>query len=95
MKQIYSVLIGGKAGEGVKKTAQVIAHVLMQRGWHVFQQDDYQSLIKGGHNFSTVSFSSSQVHSGYNKADLVISFDQRSLDKHWDNITEQSPASIH
>ena len=95
MKQIYSVLIGGKAGEGVKKTAQVIAHVLMQRGWHVFQQDDYQSLIKGGHNFSTVSFSSSHVHSGYNKADLVISFDQRSLDKHWDNITEQTPASIH
>ncbi|HNQ44185.1 MAG TPA: 2-oxoacid:acceptor oxidoreductase family protein, partial [Candidatus Cloacimonadota bacterium] len=51
----FTVLIGGKAGDGVKKAAQVVAHCLMELGRHVFQMDDYQSVIKGGHNFSIVS----------------------------------------
>ncbi len=95
MSEVYSVLIGGKAGEGIKKSAQVIASALMQHGWLVFQQDDYQSVIKGGHNFSTVGYSKEPVYNGYNKADLLISFDQRSLETHWQDTLEAPNQSIH
>ncbi|MCD8480966.1 MAG: 2-oxoacid:acceptor oxidoreductase family protein [Candidatus Cloacimonetes bacterium] len=71
--ETFNVLIGGKAGEGVKKAAQVLAHLAMAAGKHVFQTDDYQSLIKGGHNFSVVSISDSKLYNSYSAIDLIIS----------------------
>ena len=81
-----SLIIGGKAGEGVKKVAQVISGVLNKLGLYTFQTDDYQSLIKGGHNFSVVSFHPTAVYNTYNKAELIICFDKRSLLLHKENL---------
>ncbi len=82
MNSVYTVLIGGKAGEGVKKAAQVLANQLLRHGLYVYQQDDYQSLIKGGHNFSNVSYGQNPVYCAYQQAQLVISFDKRSYELH-------------
>jgi len=90
--EIYSVLIGGKAGEGVKKAAQVIAHIAMTCGKHVFQEDDYQSLIKGGHNFSIVSISDDVLYNSYKNPDLIISFDDRSIRTH---SAKLKPGGLH
>lgn len=92
MSNISTLLIGGKAGEGVKKTAQVLATQLLRRGLFVFQQDDYQSLIKGGHNFSSVSFGAAPVYCAYQKAHLVISFDKRSYDLHHQDRVDAADA---
>ena len=77
-----SLFIGGKAGEGVKKVAQVMSEVLNSLGLYTFQIDDYQSVIRGGHNFSVVSFAADPVYNTYDRAELIICLDQRSLDKH-------------
>ncbi|MEF3693973.1 MAG: 2-oxoacid:acceptor oxidoreductase family protein [Candidatus Cloacimonadota bacterium] len=82
MKNIFTVIVGGKAGEGVKKLAQLIAKTALEHGLHCFQSDDYQSLIKGGHNFSTVSISEDPIHNAYKYADLIICLDQLSYTKH-------------
>lgn len=86
--KIYSVLIGGKAGEGVKKAAQVIADLAVKQNLYTFQADDYQSLIRGGHNFSLISIASEKVYNSYEKADLIVSFDQRSVLRHLDDMAE-------
>lgn len=86
--KIYSVLIGGKAGEGVKKAAQVIADLAVKHGQYTFQADDYQSLIRGGHNFSQVSIGSERIYNTYEKADLIISFDKRSVLAHLEDMAE-------
>ena len=87
-QKIFTVLVGGKAGEGIKKAAQVIAHLAIIHNNHVFQTDDYQSLIKGGHNFSVVSMSPSRVYNTYKQANLVISFDSRSVGEHKGDLHE-------
>ncbi len=92
---IRTVIIGGKAGEGVKKAAQVVANTLFRQGWQVFQADDYQSLIKGGHNFSSVSFSDSEVHTAYAKANLLISFDQRSYTAHSEDMADADSLHVY
>lgn len=84
----YSIVVGGKAGEGVKKAAQVIAAILCAQGRNVVQYDDYQSLIRGGHNFSVVSSSSEQVFATYESFDLIICFDQASVDEHRAQLKE-------
>lgn len=92
---VYSILIGGKAGLGIKKAAQVIATTLLHDGWHVFQQDDYQSLIKGGHNFSIVSFGTEPVNTGYSRVNLIISLDKRSATEHENDLLDDSPGCYH
>ncbi len=86
--EILTVLIGGKAGEGVKKTGSVAAHLFAGRGRHVFEMDDYQSLIKGGHNFSVVSSATRPIMSHYMKADFVAVLDERSYDMHAGHLAE-------
>ncbi|MDD5223482.1 MAG: 2-oxoacid:acceptor oxidoreductase family protein [bacterium] len=79
---VFTFLVGGKAGEGVKKAANVAAQVFTGRGRHIFQMDDYQSLIKGGHNFSVVSTATRKILSHYLEADLVVALDRQSYDLH-------------
>ena len=79
---VFTFLVGGKAGEGIKKAGSVAAHILSSMGQRVFQMDDYMSLIRGGHNFSIVSTSTRWITSHYMKADLLVNFDERSCETH-------------
>jgi 2-oxoglutarate ferredoxin oxidoreductase subunit alpha len=87
-QDVFTFLVGGAAGEGVKKAGSVAAHIFTNMGRHVFQMDDYQSLIKGGHNFSVVSTSINPINSHYMDADLVINLDSRSYDIHSMHVKE-------
>ena len=85
---VFTFLVGGRAGEGVKKAGSVAAQLFITKGRYVFQMDDYMSLIRGGHNFSVVSTSTRWISSQYLKADLVVCFDQRSYDKHKTHLSK-------
>jgi 2-oxoglutarate/2-oxoacid ferredoxin oxidoreductase subunit alpha len=87
-KDIFTFLVGGKAGEGVKKAGSVAAQLFSGMGRQVFQMDDYQSLIKGGHNFSIVSTAKEKITSHYSKADLVVALDKRSYDFHLKDLAD-------
>jgi len=88
VSDVFTFLVGGKAGEGVKKAGSVAAHIFSSVGRHVFQLDDYMSLIRGGHNFSVVSTSPRWITSQYMKANLVVNFDKRSCDTHINDIAD-------
>jgi len=85
---LFTFIVGGKAGQGVKKTGAVASQLFIDLGRQVFQMDDYMSLIRGGHNFSVVSTSTSWVSSHYMNADLIIVFDKRSYDNHIGKLAE-------
>ena len=86
--EVFTYLIGGKAGEGVKKAGTTAANMFSSTGRHVFQMDDYPSLIRGGHNFTVVSTSTREVLSHYMGADLVVALDERSYGIHRSHIAE-------
>lgn len=88
--ELFTFLVGGKAGEGVKKAGSVAAHLFSAMGRHIFQMDDYMSLIRGGHNFSIVSSDIVPVTSQYLKAHVSVNFDKRSYDKHINDLTGNS-----
>ena len=83
---VFTFLVGGKAGEGVKKAGSVAAHVFSSMGRHVFQMDDYMSLIRGGHNFSVISSAIVPVTSQYSKANVSVNFDKISYEKHSNDL---------
>lgn len=78
----YSILIGGAAGQGSRKAGLIIAKLFNALGYNIFIHEDYQSLIKGGHNFSQIRISDKIVQSHRNEADFVLALNADTIKKH-------------
>ena len=83
-----TIIIGGKAGAGIKEAGRMLAGVLANLGYHVFGYVDYPSLIRGGHNFVTLRFSEEPVNSVDRKADIIVATDGRSIRAHEEDAKE-------
>ena len=62
-KDLFTFLVAGKAGEGIRKAGTVALRIFSWMGREAFQMDDYQCLIGEEHNFSIVSTSLEMVFS--------------------------------
>lgn len=77
-----NIVIGGAAGQGINKVSTIVSNVLSKHGYFTFNYRDYQSLIRGGHNFNTLSISDRQIHSHYAAIDIIVALDKRTLITH-------------
>jgi len=84
----YSILVGGAAGQGSRKAGLVIAKIFNNLGYNIFIHEDYQSLIKGGHNFSQIRASDKDILSHVGKADFLLALDERTLKEHEKDLEE-------
>lgn len=87
-KKVFTYLIGGKAGQGAKKAGVAAASLFKDYKRYVMQINDYPSLIRGGHNFSVVSTSTSPLYSHYMAADMVVALDKNSYNIHREHVKE-------
>lgn len=71
----YNVLIGGQAGQGPNYLTKQLADALIKKGYFVFFSRDYQSLIRGGHNFNVLTFSDEIVYSNDSEIDVIVALD--------------------
>jgi 2-oxoglutarate/2-oxoacid ferredoxin oxidoreductase subunit alpha len=77
-----SVLIGGKAGQGINKISEIISRVMVNQGYFTFNYRDYPSIIRGGHNFNVLTISNERVGSHESKIDFIIAMDQNTVKIH-------------
>ncbi|MBU1623198.1 MAG: 2-oxoacid:acceptor oxidoreductase family protein [Nanoarchaeota archaeon] len=77
-----NILIGGKAGQGINQISQILAAVLVKKGFFVFHYRDYQSLIRGGHNFEVICFSDQEIASYDEEIDFLIALDETTYQQH-------------
>jgi len=77
-----SILIGGKAGDGIRQAGQTLARLLNRFGYRIFFYDDYPSLIRGGHNFSIIRASKKKIIAHKEKVDLIVALNQDAVEKH-------------
>jgi len=78
----FSLMIGGEAGEGITRAGFLFAKACMRGGLHVFGTNDYQSLIRGGHNFYVARISAEEVYSQADFIDLLIAFNAETIQLH-------------
>jgi 2-oxoglutarate ferredoxin oxidoreductase subunit alpha len=84
----YNILIGGEAGQGPNILTQVIGEGLVKNGNHVFYSRNYQSLIRGGHNFNLLTFSEEPVFSNDSKIDILVCLDNKTEEIHKKDLKE-------
>ncbi len=78
----FTILFGGKAGQGVNILSAILGKALTKEGYYVFVSRDYQSLIRGGHNFNVLTFSDKPVYSNNSVIDLIVAQDDNTITLH-------------
>jgi 2-oxoglutarate ferredoxin oxidoreductase subunit alpha len=91
----FQIIIGGEAGEGSKKAGMIIANFFNTYGFSVFIHEDYQSLIKGGHNFSSISVSERKVDGIREEVDFVLALNEDTIFKHKNKIKKEGGVLIY
>jgi 2-oxoglutarate ferredoxin oxidoreductase subunit alpha len=83
----YTLKIGGEAGQGVQTVGEVLSEVFAKAGYHVFTHQDYESRVRGGHNFYQIRVAAERVTSSREGADIVIALDRASISLHRPELT--------
>ncbi len=84
----YTIKIGGEAGQGIQTIGDTLAKVFCRSGYHVFAHQDYESRIRGGHNFFQIRFSDKPITAPKEKIDILVALDKESIQQHADEISE-------
>jgi 2-oxoglutarate ferredoxin oxidoreductase subunit alpha len=88
-EQEISILIGGRAGDGISSAGQVVAHLLGHLGYTVYMYLDYPSRIKGGHNYAVVRAAGVPVGAVRNQVDCILALNQETVDRHQPRLSTQ------
>ncbi len=86
--QDFSLVVGGQAGDGLMRAAELIGKMFNRLGLYSFVINDYGSLIRGGHNFCKIRASSRQVWLHRESVQLVAAINQDTIAKHENELTE-------
>jgi 2-oxoglutarate ferredoxin oxidoreductase subunit alpha len=84
MKDI-SVLIGGKAGDGINSAGALVAQLLNALGYSVYLYFDYPSLIRGGHNFAVIRGSEQDIGACRNTVEFILALNNETIERHKDS----------
>jgi 2-oxoglutarate ferredoxin oxidoreductase subunit alpha len=82
-------MIGGEAGQGVQSVGFLLSKVFARGGYHIFADQDYESRVRGGHNFFRVRVSDSKVHAVAENVHILIALNLASIELHQSKMVTQ------
>jgi len=77
-----NIVIAGAAGQGVESAVQLTGKILLKTGFHIFITSDYQSRVRGGHNFMRIRFGDQPLAAAVAKIDYLLALNNESLARH-------------
>jgi len=86
----YSILIGGRAGDGIRQAGASIAELLNELGYWIFVYEDYPSVIRGGHNFSIIRAAENRILAHEDEIDILVALDQITIIQHSQRLKKNS-----
>jgi 2-oxoglutarate ferredoxin oxidoreductase subunit alpha len=84
-----SVMIAGKAGDGVLFTGNVLAKILKRQGWEIVTYRDFPSNIRGEATNYTIRASLDKIHGRADHIDVLMAFDCDAIFDHIKVIADQ------
>jgi len=83
-----SVMIAGKAGDGVLFTGNVLAKLLKRHGWEIVTSRDFPSNIRGEATCYTVRASLDKIYGLGDQVNILLAFDCEAILAHLPEIAE-------
>lgn len=84
----FTIKIGGSAGQGLQTIGEVLARIFSRGGFHVFTHQDYESRVRGGHNFYQIRVSGAPVSSSRISSDIIVALDRETISLHGGELSE-------
>ncbi|MFH1032635.1 MAG: 2-oxoacid:acceptor oxidoreductase subunit alpha [Chloroflexota bacterium] len=78
----FNFMVGGEAGQGVQSVGFLLAKAFARGGYHVFADQDYESRIRGGHNFFRVRVKEGRVSAIVEPVNILVAFNKETIDLH-------------
>jgi 2-oxoglutarate ferredoxin oxidoreductase subunit alpha len=88
MANEINIMVGGEAGQGVQSVGFLLAKALTRWGYHIFADQDYESRVRGGHNFFRVRASDSPVEAINETVDILVALNKETIDLHRQEIRD-------
>jgi 2-oxoglutarate ferredoxin oxidoreductase subunit alpha len=85
-----NIVVGGEAGQGIQTIGLVLGKMMTRAGFHVFADQDYESRIRGGHNFFRVRISDREICSHFSKIDILVALNTQTIEIHRSEMKESS-----
>lgn len=82
----FTYCMGGEAGYGIASSGLNFAKIVSRSGYYLFNYFEYPSLIRGGHNVFSLSFSDQPVFAPYQMIDFLVALNQETIDRHLNNL---------
>jgi len=80
MEREINFMVGGEAGQGVQTVGFILAKTMSRVGLYVFADQDYESRVRGGHNFYRVRASDVEVQALSETLDVLIALNQETIE---------------
>ena len=82
MPNFRNIVIAGAAGQGIDSAVALTGKILLKAGFHLFISADYQSRVRGGHNFMRIRFGDQPLAAAISSIDYLLALNKESLDRH-------------
>ena len=88
----YTIKIGGEAGQGIQTVGASLAKFFARCGYHIWSHQDYESRVRGGHNFFQIRFADHPVSCSLDAVDILVALDAASLERHLGELRQDGIA---
>jgi 2-oxoglutarate/2-oxoacid ferredoxin oxidoreductase subunit alpha len=77
-----NIMVGGEAGQGIQTIGFILGKTFSRGGLQVFTDQDYESRVRGGHNFLRVRVKDSENLSQSEELDVLVALNKESVVRH-------------
>jgi 2-oxoglutarate ferredoxin oxidoreductase subunit alpha len=78
----FNFMVGGEAGQGVQSVGYLLAKSFARGGYHVFADQDYESRVRGGHNFFRIRIKDTEVSAIREDLNILIALNKETVELH-------------
>jgi 2-oxoglutarate ferredoxin oxidoreductase subunit alpha len=77
-----NLMIAGEAGQGVQSIGFILSKIFARGGYHIYSDQDYESRIRGGHNFFRIRVKDAELGAISESLDILLALNRESIDLH-------------
>lgn len=85
----FSILIGGKAGDGIERSSLIIGRIMNRLGYRIYIYREYPSVIRGGHTSAIIRASRNKIAAHTSRIDMLLALNQDTLNLHKNKLKER------
>ncbi|MGD1119974.1 MAG: 2-oxoacid:acceptor oxidoreductase subunit alpha [Dehalococcoidales bacterium] len=78
----FNIMVGGEAGQGVQSVGAILAKAFARGGFSVFADQDYESRVRGGHNFFRIRAVTGGLPAISLELDVLVALNKETVDLH-------------